>query len=232
MQTVLITGANRGIGLALTGSYLARSACVFATCRHPGDAPELQQLRREHADRLTILQLDVTNAAELARAGEQVAQHTDHLDVLINNAGVHQQTQHLSEVTEHDFAHALAVNVIAPLRVLQTFLPLLEQSSCARVVNLTMAIRSISAMYRPDNQALVASRSALNALTKSFALELGPKSMIVIALYPRDVRMDASGRPVEVRPVDETIPALVNLIEGLTPEQNGHGLLPDGSLFF
>jgi NAD(P)-dependent dehydrogenase (short-subunit alcohol dehydrogenase family) len=232
MQTVLVTGANRGIGLAFTRSYLARGARVFATCRHPDDAVELQTLRQEYVHQLSVIQLDVTNAAQLALAGEQVAQQTAHLDVLINNAGVHLQTHSLSEVSEQDFSYALAVNVVAPLRALQTFLPLLEQSTRARVVNLTMAIRSISNLSRPGNQALVASRSALNALTKSLSLELGPKGMIIIALYPRSIPTDANARSAEAQPINETIPTLIDLIEGLTPKHNGQGLFPDGSTFF
>lgn len=232
MQTVLITGANRGIGLALTRHYLSRDTRVFATCRKPEDADELQNLQQEYTHQLSIIQLDVTNAAQLALAGEHVAQQAAHLDVLINNAGVHMQTQHLSEVTEQDFSYTLAINVVAPLRVLQTFLPLLEQSTRARVVNLTMAIRSISNLSRQGNHALIASRSALNALTKSLSLELGPKGMIIIALYPGYIRTDANGMSSAATPLHERIPMLVDLIEGLTLEQNGQGLMADGSTFF
>jgi NAD(P)-dependent dehydrogenase (short-subunit alcohol dehydrogenase family) len=124
------------------------------------------------------------------------------------------------------------VKVVAPLRVLQTFLPLLEQSTRARVVNLTMAIRSISNLSRQGDHALIASRSALNALTKSLSLELGPKGIIIIALYPGYIRTDANGMSAAAQPVSERMPAIIDLIERLTPEQNGQGLFTDGSTFF
>jgi NAD(P)-dependent dehydrogenase (short-subunit alcohol dehydrogenase family) len=73
MQAVLITGANRGIGLALTRCYLQRGARIFATCRHPDQAEALQSLRQAHEEQLLIVPLDVTNTSQLALAGEQVA---------------------------------------------------------------------------------------------------------------------------------------------------------------
>src|SRR3954451_22773808 len=90
MQRILITGANRGIGLELVREYLAQGdLLIFATCRHPESANELRALTGEHPDQLKILALDVTDRAAIDSAVEQITAQVDGLDVLYNNAGIY-----------------------------------------------------------------------------------------------------------------------------------------------
>jgi NAD(P)-dependent dehydrogenase (short-subunit alcohol dehydrogenase family) len=88
MTHILITGANRGIGLGFATHYLAQGAQVFATCRAASDRAALDALQTRYPDSLTIVELDVTDEDSIARARQQVGQHIPALDILINNAGV------------------------------------------------------------------------------------------------------------------------------------------------
>lgn len=233
MQNVLITGANRGIGLAFVRHYLARGARVIATCRHPHNARELLSLQESHSDSLNIVPLDVTSEAQLERAFQQIAHFADGLDILINNAGILRPTQHFQEITSQDFLDMLNVNTIAPLRVIQIFLPLLEQRPTAKIVNLTAPIPALDVLTRrQSNHTLLASRSALNMLTRLLAFELEATGIIIVALWPGFIQTDMNGMASAATPSDKAIPGVIDFIEQLNREHSGHGLRPDGSTFF
>ena len=118
-----ITGANRGLGLELTRQYLERGDQVFAACRQPSAAAELQTLKQQYADRLVLLPLDVTSAASIAAAVATVQETADALDVLLNNAGVYPHAgsgdahQRLGQLTHDDAMETLQVNAVGPLLV-------------------------------------------------------------------------------------------------------------------
>src|SRR6187551_2997815 len=86
--TILITGANRGIGLGLTGHFLARGWCVLAACRRPAEAADLATLARAHPDRCEVSVLDVGDAASVAGLAANLLARPISLDVLVNNAGI------------------------------------------------------------------------------------------------------------------------------------------------
>jgi NAD(P)-dependent dehydrogenase (short-subunit alcohol dehydrogenase family) len=88
MRSVFITGTNRGIGLAFVREYLARGERVFAACRVPEAASQLQPLKEIYGDQLVLIRLDVTEPAALQAVVQRIQQDTSTLDVLINNAGV------------------------------------------------------------------------------------------------------------------------------------------------
>jgi NAD(P)-dependent dehydrogenase (short-subunit alcohol dehydrogenase family) len=231
LMNVLITGANRGIGLALVREYINRGAQVFTACRSPEQASELKKLQTEQGDHLLLLALDVTDESQIAQARELVGQRTTHLDRLINNAGILRPVESFREITESALMDSFAVNALAPLRMIQHFEDLLAAGSSPRIVNITGPTPPITRLPRRNNQVYMASRYAHNALTKMVALELIEKGIITVALWPGYIRTDMNGMAADATPPQDGIPRAVDVIENLTTEHNGCCLLPDGKLY-
>jgi NAD(P)-dependent dehydrogenase (short-subunit alcohol dehydrogenase family) len=219
---VLITGAGRGIGYALTCEYLRRGARVVAGVRDPGRATPLHAL---DSDDIEVVPLDVRSQADIDAAAELVASRGG-LDVLVNNAGVFDTSTELAEVDAERMLDLLSVNTVGPVLVAQRFLPLLRPG--ARLINLTMPTRPISGLKRAENHAFVASRYALNALTKMIAVEVADAGPIVAALWPGYLRTDMTDHAAAATPLGDAIPGVVDLIDRLTPTDHGACLLPDG----
>jgi NAD(P)-dependent dehydrogenase (short-subunit alcohol dehydrogenase family) len=250
MSDVLVTGASRGIGLGLVREYLARGARVFAACREPDSASDLHALAHQHlnqhqnqhqdqhqhqhppADRLVPVRLDVTDPEQVAAAALAVAARTDGLDVLVNNAGIFHASPGLADVDPVRMVDSFRVNALGPLLVGRAFLPLLQaRPAGSRLVNITMPTRPIERLSTSTDHAYFASRYALNALTKMMSVELAGGPVVTVALYPGYLRTDMNDNSPEATPVETGAPALVSLIDGLTPADNGACLLPDGTRF-
>jgi NAD(P)-dependent dehydrogenase (short-subunit alcohol dehydrogenase family) len=224
---VLITGASRGLGHALTREYLARGARVFAGVRDPARAPELRALA---ADNLVVVPLDVRAERDIRAAAELVVSVSGGLDRLVNNAGIMHESTGLAEVDGERTRDLLHVNTVGPLLVAQRFLPLLRPGG--RLVNITMPTRPIADVARATtNHAYIASRYALNALTRMIAVEFAGTERIVAALWPGHLRTDMSHHAEEATPLAEAVPGVVDLVERLGPADHGACLMPDGSHF-
>ncbi|MCZ7672970.1 MAG: SDR family NAD(P)-dependent oxidoreductase [Chloroflexi bacterium] len=146
MQNILITGANRGIGLALTQQLLANGDRVIATCRQPRHAGDLTRLNDQFPERLTILPLDVTNAASVQAAGNAVQRIVSCLDLLINNAGILDRRETLATFDPVVMQHTFDVNATGALRVAAQFLPLLRGAEQGKLVNISSQLGSLQKM--------------------------------------------------------------------------------------
>jgi len=172
-KTVLITGANRGIGRALVDEALRRGATrVYAGTRSTMQHPD---------DRVVPLILDVTNAAQIQEALQQV----DNLDILINNAGVaiYDDLTNLNVIEQH-----LAVNFLGILRVTEAFMPKLKQSKGAILNNLSM----VGLAPLPVVPAYSASKAAAFSMTQSLRAILARDAVTVhaVLLGPVDTDMN------------------------------------------
>lgn len=184
----LVTGANRGIGLAVARGLAERGYRTIAGVRRPDDAevPSGGAVRR----------LDVTDQASIdALAGE-----FDRLDVLVNNAAIHYDTWQRASTADLDVVHeALETNLFGAWRACLDFLPLLRRSPRGRIVNVSSGAGSLSDM-RGGTPAYKVSKAALNALTRILADELRGTGVLVNAVCPGWVATDMGGpggRPVE-----------------------------------
>lgn len=231
MSSIFITGTNRGIGLAFVREYLARGERVFAACRAPASASHLQQLKQNYGDQLVLIPLDVTEPAALQEAAQRIQQNTSTLDILINNAGVFFPSASIADLRLETLTQSFAVNSIAPLLVSQQLLPLLQTSSSPKIVNVTAPTRPLSQLQQTEHHSYIASRYALNALTKMMALELRPLGVRVVALWPGYLRTDMNNMDETATPPEEALPQVIDLIDRLTWEYAGCCLLPDGEVF-
>src|SRR6266542_3481182 len=199
----LVTGANRGIGLAFARHLSERGDQVLATARHPEKARGL-------ADEKSI--------ASLAR---RIADQP--LDVLINNAGIGDAGPRFGHVSIEELEQAFRVNAIGPVAVTQALLPSLRAGQRRTVVNLSSGLASISENESGGWIAYRASKAALNQLTRTAAGELKKENFICIAICPGWVKSDMGGPAASVSPAD-SVAATLDVIDRLEPSDTGRFL--------
>ena len=228
MQRCLVTGANRGLGLAFVGQLLARGARVLACCREPQHADALKALRDAHPGRAILHALDVADAAAIDALPAVAAGHLERIDLLVNNAGVLVSGERFGNVRAESLAESFAVNASAPLLLTQTLAPLLLRGHKPRVLCVSTQLASIAqaAGFRTLSYAM--SKAALNMGVKRLAAELGPRGIVVLAAHPGWVRTDMGGAGATLQP-DDSARALLTLIERVRVEDSGKFLAYDGA---
>lgn len=234
MKRILITGSNRGIGLALVRQYLLQDdSLIFATCRHPASADELQALAQAHPERLQIIELDVINQASIEQSLQVVSQQVDGLDMLINNAGilpggVDSREPNISQFGSLEataMMQVFQVNTISPVIITQTYGDLLRRGKDARVINVSSDAGSINRRNKGCDFSYPSSKAALNMMSRCLAGNL--QSVIVISIHPGFIKTDMGGVNASLT-LDEAIPRLVETMDGLTLADSGQFFNWDG----
>ncbi len=208
MQTVLITGANRGIGLALSKNYLAQGWQVLAVCRNA--SPELVE-----SGARVIAGVDVTDQAALNKLADTFTGKK--IDLLINNAGILQR-EALGNLDYASIEQQLNVNAIAPLRVTEAFLGNLQRG--AKVAFITSRMGSISDNTSGSYYGYRMSKAALNAAAMSLARDLQPKGIAVAVLHPGYVQTAMVNFGGDIS-AEESAQRLSQRIADLTLENSG-----------
>ena len=199
-QTVIVTGAERGLGLALVQAFLQSGARVIAT--RNGSDDNLRRLQDSQGQSLTIVPMDVTDPASIRAGVTSVAAVVTSVDILINNAGVHLEDKH-TLLEELDFGDqhletTMAVNAFGPLRVTQRFLPLLDKGAGKTIINISSEAGSIGDAWRKGEYAYCMSKAALNMQTKLLCNYLAPKGYRVLAIHPGWMRTDMGGPEADI----------------------------------
>lgn len=233
MRRVLVTGSNRGIGLALVREALERDSFVIATCRAPVDATELRELHRVHGDRIRILRLDLLDPSSGEECKREVASDVESLDVLVNNAGINGRDATVAPPASHlsiaalDSANLLRmfqVNTVAQLGVTQLFLPLLKKSDQARIGFLSSGMSSINGKDGSEIEySYSISKAALNMAVRVLSYELRYLGIWVVALNPGWVRTDmgTSRAPLDA---SDSASGLWDRLDQLTESDSGRFL--------
>ncbi len=208
MQTVLITGANRGIGLALSKTYLAQGWQVLAVCRNA--SPELVE-----SGARVIAGVDVTDQAALNKLADTFTGKK--IDLLINNAGILQR-EALGNLDYASIEQQLNVNAIAPLRVTEAFLGNLQRG--AKVAFITSRMGSISDNTSGSYYGYRMSKAALYAAAMSLARDLQPKGIAVAVLHPGYVQTAMVNFGGDIS-AEESAQRLSQRIADLTLENSG-----------
>jgi NAD(P)-dependent dehydrogenase (short-subunit alcohol dehydrogenase family) len=219
-STVLITGANRGIGLEFARHYKAKNYEVIGTAREPKEASKLRTLG------VRIEQLDVADASSVAALAKKLSGVP--IDLLINNAGILQGRDSTLETLKIDeLSQSFAVNSTGPMRVSQALLPNLRLGKQKRIVNITSTLGSIQnntgGMY-PYR----ASKAALNQLTKTMSIDLGREGFVCVVMHPGWVRTDMGG-DMGTYTSEQAVHSMVNVIDQLDHRSNGHFLDLNGN---
>lgn len=231
MSTYLITGANRGIGLALAREVLQNGHTVLATARDPAGAVDLQAMATRNPGRITVLKLDVADPASITRLGETLKSHLGDgaIDVLVNNAGIIGPARQSTLDMDFDgFLSTLQVNTIAPLRVAQMALPFLRRSAQARILTISSAMGSMS-HQRSDRIAYRTSKAAVNKVMQALASDLAPSGIAVAVAHPGWVRTDMGGQGADISAPDSAR-GLSLVIDGLSMNRTGSFFNYDGSI--
>ena len=216
MQTYLITGANRGIGLEMTRQALELGLRVIATCRDPSTATELAALDGS----LEVHALDVTDDASTQALVKKLG--TVKLDVLINNAGYMADRQAIDDMDYEQWMTSFAVNAIAPWRVSVAFADRLQASSSARIATISSQMGSME-RAGSDRVAYRSSKAAVNMAMRTLALEWEPRGITVCMLHPGWVKTDMGGSNAALDP-SESAAGLLDVIDGLTLKDTGRFL--------
>jgi NAD(P)-dependent dehydrogenase (short-subunit alcohol dehydrogenase family) len=193
-KAIVVTGADRGVGLALTAEWLRGGHQVFAG--QYAESAGLQELQQEFGDRLTIFPLDVSSEASVKQAYNVVASLTDKLDVLINNAAILGDIRNtiLDELQYEEMLNVFNVNAIGSLRMSQAFTPLLLQSDSKLIANISSEAGSIADCWRDAWYAYCMSKAAVNMQSKLIHNGLKPHGGRVLVIHPGWVKTHMQGK--------------------------------------
>ncbi len=220
MPTLLITGANRGIGLELLRSFAADGWRIHACCRQPDKAKALKAVDGD----IRLHRVDVTDGLRVASLARDLADES--IDVLINNAGIFGPRTGFGDTDYDDWLKVLAVNTLAPLRMVERFVEHVGRSERKLVVNVSSRMGSISQssggayLYR-------SSKAALNAVTKGLSADLAARGITAVAVHPGWVQTDMGGAGADI-PAETSAAGLRQVIDGLTPKDSGRFLNYNG----
>lgn len=228
MERILVTGANRGLGLEFVRQYAEAGARVFAACRDPAGAGALRAICSGHHG-VDILELDVTDAGAIDTAEEDVSADGDgRLDILINNAGISPRGERFENLTPDNMLEVYAVNTVAPAIVAQRFRPLLARAEHPRIANISSTMGSLANKDYGRFYSYASSKAALNMITRAAACDLSADGIVVAALHPGWVQTDLGGPGADLTPA-ESVAGMIEVIAGLSPAQSGRFLAWDGS---
>ena len=218
-RTVLVTGANRGLGLEFVRQYADDGWRVFAASRAPKAARELKELESRHAGRIAVLALDVTDGESVKAAAGQL--RGEPIDLLLNNAGVGGPPgQKVGSLDYAAWARVLDANVLGPARVIEAFVENVAKGRDKRIVTVTSRMGSIEDNSSGGSYAYRSSKAGVNAAMKSFSIDLAPRGITCVVVHPGWVRTDMGGAGGKLTPA-ESVKSLRSLIESLRKKDSG-----------
>lgn len=227
MESILVTGANRGLGLEWCRQYALDGWRVYATCRHPEAAGELRSLASTQPQ-LTIHRLDVTSSEQCAALRAELGEAP--IDVLVNNAGVYLEKYAPDGAIHYDdWLLTLQVNTLGAVRVTESLARNLARSRRRLVVAVSSHMGSIADISSPGSYYYRSSKAALNAAMKGLALAYRPMGIGVLMLHPGWVQTRMGGWDEAPLTPERSVAGMRRLIEDYTPEMSGRFFRYDGT---
>lgn len=218
MPTILITGANRGLGLEFARQYAAEGWRVLATVRDPLSGRAASEAGAE------VYVADVSDPASIRRLKDGLK--GARLDILLNNAGTYGQHQSLTDLDPEEFLRVVRVNTLAPLMVAQAFADQMEQGGIIATVSSKMG--SVAENNSGGFYAYRASKAGVNMVVKSLALDLAGRGIAAVALSPGWVRTDMGGPDAPLSP-PEAVTGMRRVLAKVSLSDSGKFFHFDGS---
>jgi NAD(P)-dependent dehydrogenase (short-subunit alcohol dehydrogenase family) len=222
MARVLITGAARGIGLALADELVKRGHEIIGTVRSDADA---EAMKARFGDNIHVLTFDVTDQKAILEAANRLE---GSIDILVNNAGIiGPEKQSTLDMDFDGFAKTLQINTLAPLMVCQAFLPHLRKSTNPGILTISSQMGKM-AYQVSDRIAYRASKSAVNKVMQGLATDLLASGIPVQLVHPGWVRTDMGGQGADIS-VEESASGIADLVENINIAKSGTFVAYDGS---
>jgi NAD(P)-dependent dehydrogenase (short-subunit alcohol dehydrogenase family) len=224
MSTVLITGAARGLGLDFTRQFAAKGYKIHACARKADALSGIKGDIHHHP-------LDVTDYAAVEALAKKLSGEA--IDILICNAGLGgvggSSAGTLGQIDARTWRAIFEVNALAPVMMAQAFVDHVARSQQRKMIAISSRLGSIT-LNEGGRYAYRASKSALNMQWKSLSIDTAAKKLICVVLHPGWVQTDMGGGAAPLT-IDQSVPAMVKVIDGLKPSHNGHFINYDGSEF-
>ena len=227
MKTILITGANRGIGLEFCKQYARDGWRILACTRYPERSGALNTLAASHWEQVTAYALDVGDHAQIERLAQSLSGES--IDLLINNAGIY-TTSPAGDFGNADYEawmRALRINTLAPLKMVQTFMPQIIRSSQKTTVTISSKMGSIADNTSGGSYIYRKSKAAVNMIVKTLAIDLKSAGIISVALHPGWVKTDM-GNANALISTTESVTGMRNVISHLALADSGKFIAYNG----
>lgn len=221
---VLVTGANRGLGLEFVKQYLADGWRVIACCRNPLSSSALIALTASAGGRLSVRELDVADFGQVERLSAILAGES--IDVLINNAGFYPEGE-FGQVDYADWEAAFRINTMAPMKMAECFVEQVARSQQRKIVTLSSKMGSVADNGSGGSYIYRSSKTAVNMVMKSLSIDLAGRGIAVGVLHPGWVLTDMGG-PNALIDATRSVSGLRQVIAGLTLENAGRFIAYDG----
>lgn len=231
MPTILVSGANRGLGLEFVRQYAADGWTVHACCRNPDGAGELNAIATAKTSaaangNVTVHKLDVADFAAIDRLAKTL--DGEPIDVLLNNAGVGGGDR--QEFMNDDFeawSRTFRVNTMAPLRMTEVFVDNVAASGRKVVVIMSTIMASMTEEVSGKLHLYRTSKAAVNMVMRLLSVDLAERGITTFSLHPGWVRTDMGGAQATLSP-EESIAGIRQVIAGAGPETNGRFMAWNG----
>jgi NAD(P)-dependent dehydrogenase (short-subunit alcohol dehydrogenase family) len=219
MKTALVTGANKGIGHEVTRQLAAKGFHVFVGARNRDAGRKAADEIAKSGGKATFLEIDVSDDNSVTAAARNFTKAADHLDVLVNNAGIIVDGDNaILEISDEIFRKTLETNMLGALRVTRAFVPLLMKSKAPRVINVSSGGGQLAGGADGWAPAYCISKTALNGVTSQLATAL--PNFAVNSVCPGWVRTDMGGSNA-TRSVEEGADTIVWLASDASQELTG-----------
>ena len=223
MNTVLITGANRGIGLEFTKQYALDGWRVFSCCREPQSASALQAIAST-SNNVQILALDVGDFAQIDALAFQLKHES--IDLLLNNAGVYPSSS-FGNTDYSAWADGFKINSMVPLKMAEAFVQHISRSQLKKIATLSSKMGSIDDNTSGESYSYRTSKTAVNMVMKSLSIDLKPYGISVVTLHPGWVQTDMGGSNALIN-TETSVSGMRKVIADLNLSNTGKFIAYDG----